>query len=139
MKRLDEIKMDGFENPTESKVKETMMIGLKDKNMNQIGEFKMTLSKHSNERINQRCISREAIEIAMIYGEEFFKQGLIFHVVGETNVPELVDPQLKKKCKNLVVVVAGDSGEIITSYRNKNPFRHIKKKSKRLRTMWNAA
>jgi|TARA_B110000879_G_scaffold148679_1_gene192719 hypothetical protein len=119
--------------------KRVITIDVKDNKMNKIQEFKLTLSKHSSERINERNISNEALSIALIYGEVFFKQGLIFYVLGNKNLPALLDKKLQRKCQNLVVVVAGDSDEIITTYKSKNPYKHIKKKTKRLSRWGNAA
>jgi|TARA_B110000967_G_C18900073_1_gene574107 hypothetical protein len=119
--------------------KKVIVVDVKDRKMNKIDEFQLTMSRHSIERVNERDISNEALSIALIYGTAFFKQGLIFYVLGEKNMPYLNDEKLLRKCKNIVVVVAGDSDEIITTYRSKNPFKHIKKKTKRLTKYNNAA
>lgn len=120
-------KMNNTENH-----KGTIVISIKDKMMNKIDEFQMSLSDHSIERMIQRNITEDIIQIALLYGKTFFKQGLVFYVLGEQNIPNLVSAKVRKKCKNLVVVTAGDSDAIITSYHNNNPFKYIKKKSKRL-------
>lgn len=119
--------------------KQIITVDVKDRQLNTVQEFRMTLTNHSTERMIQRSISSVAVKIALIYGKAFFKQGLIFYVLGEKNLPEKLHAQLRKKCKNLVIVVAGDSDEIVTSYRCKNPFKHIKKKTKRLSRYANAA
>ena len=112
--------------------KQIITVDVKDQQLNTVQKFQMTLTHHSSERMTQRNITSEALEIALIYGKTFFKQGFIFYVLGEKNLPERLNAQLRKKCKNLVIVVSGDSDEIVTSYRSKNPFKHIKKKTKRL-------
>ena len=128
MKKFKSSKMQEINTHTAN----TLVVDIKDHMMNKIDDFQMTLSAHSNESLIERNISYSAIELALIYGKAFFKQGLVFYVLGEQNIPDLVGAQVRKKCKNLVVVTAGDSDEIITSYRNNNPFKYIKKKSKRL-------
>lgn len=119
--------------------KKVIVIDIKDSKLNKVDQFQLTMSRHSTERVNERDISDQALSIALIYGKAFFKQGLIFYVLGEKNMPELNDEKLQRKCKNLVVVVSGDSDELITTYRSKNPFKHIKKKTKRLSRYRSAA
>lgn len=128
MKKFKSSKMQKAKTHTTN----SLVVDIKDYKMNTLDDFQMTLSVHSTERLIERNISHGAIELALIYGKAFFKQGLVFYVLGEQNLPELVGAKTRKKCKNLVVVTAGDSDEIITTYRNKNPFKYIKKKSKRL-------
>ena len=112
--------------------KKILIISIKDRSMNNMDQFQMTLTKHSLERIKERDICGDSLQLALIYGRAFFKQGLIFYVLGQQNIPNNIDTKLRRKCLNLVVVTAGDSDQIITSYRNSNPFKYIKKKSKRL-------
>lgn len=98
---------------------------------NQTGHINFSLTSHSEKRIEERSIKQEGIEIAIFYGKSFFKQGLIFYVIG-TKLPDYISPQQRKFCRNLVVVVSGDSDQIITIYRNKDPFKYIRKKGKKL-------
>lgn len=112
--------------------RKTINVDVRNKEMTPIVEFDVVLSQHSEERSIKRSISEQAIKIALIYGDTFYKQGLVYYVMGEKNVPELVHPQVRKKCKNLVVIASGDDHTVVTMYRSKNPFRHIKSKPKRL-------
>lgn len=116
---------------TES-TKKNIVVKVQDQELGKSEQFSMTMSHHSAERIEQRSISQRAIEIALLHGVVFFKQGLQFYVMGENNLPDNINPQVRKKCKNLILVISGDTSEIITTYRNKNPFRYVKKKSKQL-------
>ncbi|MCB0748406.1 MAG: DUF4258 domain-containing protein [Ignavibacteriae bacterium] len=91
-------------------------------------------TEHLEKRICQRNFNDEFIQIAVDYGKAYFKQGLIFYVLGDKNVPSYLPIQEQKRFQNIVVVVASDHSHILTVYRSKNPFKHIKKKSKRLFT-----
>jgi len=91
-------------------------------------------SKHSLKRTCQRNISKLSIECAIEYGRAFFKQGLIFFVFGVNDLPENLKNKRIKIDTNLVVVIAGDSNLILTCYRCRNPYKHIKKKQKTLAT-----
>ena len=92
-------------------------------------EFRHT--KHSSKRAAQRGINLKKVSHALEYGESFFKQGLIYYILGEKNLPDHLTKD-KKELQNLVVIVAGDSNQVITCYRSKKPFKHVKLKSKRL-------
>ena len=127
MKRNNPNKMNLIEDQ-----KKTLIISIKDRKMNHLDQFHMTLTEHSIERIKERDICDDSLQLALIYGRAFFKQGLVFYVLGQQNIPNNINAKLRRKCLNLVVVTAGDSDQIITSYRNSNPFKYIKKKSKRL-------
>jgi len=91
--------------------------------------FKHTI--HSRKRSAQRAVCDSMIEIALMYGTEFLRQGLVFHVLGNKNIPGNIAANERKRYKNLVVVT-DKSNEIITTYKNRNPFKYIKMKSKRL-------
>jgi hypothetical protein len=95
-------------------------------------------SQHSLERSNQRNISPNKIAQAIEYGTAYFKQGLIFYVLGDKSIPDYFTKKSKNNKANLIVVVAGDSNTILTCYRSKNPFKHIKKKQKNLTTHYRA-
>ena len=97
---------------------------------NKTEEVSFEYTTHSKERSAQRNICSKKIEIVMDYGKTIFKQGLIFYILGYKNIPEVISPKERKKFKNLIVVVSLDSDKIITCYRSKNPFKHIKKKKK---------
>lgn len=94
-------------------------------------DFTIRLSKHSVTRSSQRGIESYKLAIALQYGEVFMKQGLIYYVLGENNIPEQYST-LKSQLKNIVVVCCGRTDEVITCYRSANPFSRIKHKSKRL-------
>ena len=98
------------------------------KSLNYI-DFSFKHTRHSHVRSSQRGINSFKIKAALQYGETIYKQGLIYFILGEDNIPALLHKD-KNKLKNTVVVVSGNSNEVITCYRSSNPFRHIKHKSK---------
>lgn len=87
-------------------------------------------TKHLEKRICQRNFNDEFIQTVVDYGIAYFKQGLIFYVLGDKNVLSHLPIQQQKRFQNIVVVVASNDSHILTAYRSKNPFKHIKKKSK---------
>ena len=93
--------------------------------------FNFKHTKHSFLRAAQRGITQRKIKVALQYGESIYKQGLIYFILGESNIPDSLIKE-KDKLKNTVVIVSGNSNEVITCYRSANPYRNIKHKSKKL-------
>jgi hypothetical protein len=102
-------------------------------------EYPVSHSLHSRYRADQRGISVEHIQEALNYSISYFKQGLIFHIVKNKLLPDKLNKEIRRKIKNLVIIIAGDSGTIITCYRSKNAMHDIKKKSKVLKNYGNVA
>lgn len=96
-------------------------------------------SKHSFRRATKRNINQKNIADVIEYGRAFFKQGMIFYVLGEHQLPDSLIKKGHDKSQNMVVVIAGDSNTILTCYRSKNPFKHIKKKQKNLARKYTTA
>jgi hypothetical protein len=94
-------------------------------------EFKFEHTVHSASRANQRGVTDLQISTALQYGDAVRKQGLIYYILGQNNIPASLQRE-KAKLKNIIVIVAGDSNQVITCYRTSNPFKYIRQKSKRL-------
>lgn len=102
-------------------------------------DFKFKHTRHSYSRSSQRGLNPSKIKVALQYGENIYKQGLIYYILGEHNIPESLRRE-KDKLQNTIVVVSGSSNEVVTCYRSSNPFKNIRMKSKRLGTkFYNAA
>jgi hypothetical protein len=101
-------------------------------------DFTFRHSRHSRKRAKQRGIYGEKIGIALAYGEPVYKQGLLYYILGDKNIPEQWEKK-KGEIRNTIVVVNGGSNRVVTCYRSKNPFKHIRKKSKILYTKSHAA
>ena len=95
----------------------------------QIVKFEHT--KHSHFRSDQRGISKSKLSLTLEYGTTFFKQGFIYYVLSEKDIPEFLIKD-KSHLKNTVVVISGDSNRVITCYRSSNPLKHMKHKSKKM-------
>lgn len=108
-----------------------------DKGLNPI-EFTFEHTEHSYLRARQRGFNNQKIVAALQYGENIYKQGLIYFILGENNIPDSLCKQ-KKQLKNTVVIVSGDSNQVITCYRSANPFKNIRTKSERLCKKYNHA
>lgn len=93
--------------------------------------FTFEHTKHSYLRSRQRGLNQEKIVATLQYGENIYKQGLIYFILGENNIPDSLVKE-KERLKNTVVIVAGDSNQIITCYRSAKPFKNVRIKSKNL-------
>jgi magnesium-transporting ATPase (P-type) len=107
-----------------------------DKSLEKSETLNFNHSQHSLERSNQRNIPTYKIAQAIEYGTAYFKQGLIFYVLGVKSIPDYITKKSRNNNSNLIVVVAGDSNTILTCYRSKNPFKHIKKKQKNIANIY---
>ena len=87
---------------------------------------------HSSKRASQRGLTDQIILDALDYSTCIMKQGLSYYVVLRKNLPEKLPACIKEQLANIVVILSGDSNEIITCYKNSNCIKNIKKKSKRL-------
>ena len=110
----------------------------KDEKTGGVEVFTFTHTNHSFRRSAQRGINDNKMATAILYGKPFYKQGLIYYVLGEDRIPEKFLKN-KEKLRNTIVVVDGDSDTVITCYRSKDPFKHIRRKSKILFTNKQAA
>ena len=121
---------NSIQKPTQEQLELTLYVATDTSDT--VSRLSFTHTLHSFSRSAQRGICNNMIGIAIKDGIEFFKQGLIFYVLGQNNLPKEIPAKKRKKFKNLVVVVCGSSNEIITCYRNDDPFKYIKNKSKQL-------
>ena len=101
-------------------------------------DFNFIHTSHSNKRSSQRGVNTDKIIIALEYGNTTFKQGLLYYVLGEKDIPAHLQHH-KNKFMNTVVIVSGDSNVIVTCYRSKNAVKNIKLKPKELRKYLNCA
>ena len=102
---------------------------IRDEKLHKSENLSFHYTDHSFRRSQQRNLSEKDIIATLEYGTAIFKQGLIFYVLGSRKRKR---NDLKNKTQNMVVVVAGDSDMIITCYKNQNPFKYIRKKTKYL-------
>lgn len=99
-------------------------------------DFSIQLSRHALKRSSQRGIDSYKLALALEYGEVFMKQGLMYYVLGENNLPDSISAN-SNHVKNIVVVCNSQTGEVITCYRSSTAFSRIKHKSKRLYVKFN--
>lgn len=93
-------------------------------------KYTFSQTNHCIIRASQRAITNDKLKLVLTYGEPYYKQGLIYYVLGESSIPK----EHKKDCsklKNTVAIVDGGSDTLITCYRSRNAHKHIKHKQKR--------
>ena len=102
---------------------------VEDESSNQGLDFLFSHTHHSFTRSSQRGINSDKIIATLEFGEVFYSQGLQWYVLGEKNIPTYLKHK-KNQLMNTVVIVSGDSNQVITCYRCTKPFKNIKTKSK---------
>lgn len=88
-------------------------------------------TKHSRKRTSQRGISRHMIQDTIDFGTCVWKQGMQFYTMLRKDIRDRFDPAYADKLEGVVVVLTAD-GCIRTAYKNREGYRRIAKKSKRL-------
>jgi hypothetical protein len=102
---------------------------VEDESSNQGLDFLFSHTNHSKIRSSQRGINSDKIIVALEFGEVFYSQGMQWYVLGEKNIPHYLQHK-KKQLMNTVVIVSGNTNQVITCYRCTRPFKNIKIKSK---------
>ena len=89
-------------------------------------ELSFDITKHGTRRLSQRGLKLVDIEKVYYYGEVILKQGLSFYFLKKRTIKRL---SLNDKLEGVVVIVDEAINKIITAYRNKRAFKHIRKKN----------
>ena len=59
-------------------------------------DFNFRHTQHSFLRAAQRGINQRKIKAALKYGESIYKQGLIYFILGESNIPDSLIKEIDK-------------------------------------------
>ena len=89
-------------------------------------EFNFT--NHGLSRSKNRSITKNDIDTIIKYGSVIYRQNIRFHFLKSSDIPGGLT--LNKRISSIVVLTSWE-GDIITSYYNERPQKHIEKKSKR--------
>jgi len=89
----------------------------------------ISFTSHALQRMNQRGLTPELIIGAMTYGRTFHRQGYEFYCVSAKDLRGGMRPAQSDRLKNLVVVCR--EGVVVTTYRNGDCFKNVRKKGKR--------
>lgn len=77
------------------------------------------LTEHARQRMDQRGVSEQAIELALRFGRKIHSRRALFHVIGKKEINKLGGqyPELKE-LDGVQVITTGDNESVITVYRN---------------------
>ena len=79
--------------------------------------------------MSQRNIKEKDVQVAMQYGEEIHRTGIVFFFLGRKNLPAIMQ-EILDYLEGTTVLFDPDTAEIITVYRNPEGLRDIKRKAK---------
>ena len=79
----------------------------------------LELTEHARQRMDQRGVSEQAVELALQFGRKIHSRRALFHVIGKKEINKLGDlhPELKE-LDGVQVLTTEDSESVITVYRN---------------------
>ena len=86
----------------------------------------MNTTLHSQQRMQQRSISQEAIAFAMAFGHKEHRQGRVYYAVLDS---QLRSP--REESFSGVVVVTSQDGWIITAGRDRKGYKKIRNRPRR--------
>lgn len=89
------------------------------------------LSNHAAKRVSQRGIEPAVIAEIVQYGTRIYKQGFVFHFMPKADIQLYYHKDDRKRFES-VIVLTGQDGCVVTTYRNPDAVGEIKRKPKRL-------
>lgn len=92
----------------------------------------LSITDHARVRMSQRGIGADQLQLAIRYGKKIYRQGMVFHVMRDKDIPDMLPPGKRSRLKRLVVITSGDDGAVITVYRSAGALKNIRCKPKTL-------
>lgn len=82
-------------------------------------QLQVNLTDHAVQRMSQRGIAKNDVELVMDYGKEIFAKGAVYYVIGKKEIKKYgkQEPRLKK-LEGMRVITSTDDTKVITTYRN---------------------
>ncbi|MCW8884898.1 MAG: DUF4258 domain-containing protein [Motiliproteus sp.] len=79
----------------------------------------LVLTDHARQRMDQRGVSEQDVELALQFGRKVHSRRALFHVIGRKEIKKLGDKHPELKGLDGVQVLTSEDGEsVITVYRN---------------------
>ena len=93
----------------------------------------LILTQHAQKRCAQRGICPDHLGYAVRYGKCLHRQGYLFFILRNKDIPSKIEPHARGRIKNLVVVTRSATPDVVvTAYRNARALKHIKRKTQTL-------
>ncbi len=88
------------------------------------------LSRHAALRQRQRCVRNAALDYVLSHGTHVCRTGVTFVVLRWRDIP-IADRRVDCWTRLVgTVIILGDHGRIVTTYRNRHALREIRRKTK---------
>ena len=88
------------------------------------------MSQHALYRAADRAVSDRDIELALLWGEEIRQEGVTAYFIGEKKAQQLAKRGIEVT-KNIAVLVAHDTGAIVSVIKTSDRRRLLKTRTKR--------
>ena len=76
------------------------------------------LTTHARQRMNQRGISSQVVELVINYGRTIYSRGATYKVMGRKEVAYFAARGIDLRLADGLQVLLGHDGAVITAYRN---------------------
>ena len=94
---------------------------------------KINYTDHAKRRMAQRGITKRRVQLVLTYAKKIHRQGFLFHIMRDKDLPKKMDAHMRGRLKHLVVVTTlGACPIVITAYRSDKALKRIKCKTKML-------
>ncbi|MCC5904827.1 MAG: DUF4258 domain-containing protein [Balneolaceae bacterium] len=86
---------------------------------------------HAKRRMAQRAVTKDQVILVLRHAKKIHRQGFLFHIMRDKDLPKGLDAQMCGRVKRLVVVTTpAEEPTVITAYRSQKALKRIKCKSK---------
>lgn len=100
-------------------------------NFQQEPQQAFTFTEHATQRMHERGISQEAVDLAVSYGRKFHERGAMIFAIGRKEVQRYLPQGIDLVEQEGVQVVCNKAGGIMTVYRNRD-FRSLRPRRRRM-------
>lgn len=87
-------------------------------------------TQHNRVSMNRRGITQDALDFVAVYGRVTYRTGVKFIFLGRRDIPRGYE-RSHGHLEGTTMIIASGHGVVVTSYRNREAIREIKRKRKR--------
>lgn len=78
------------------------------------------ITKHAEVRMNKRGITRQMLELVLMFGRKIYARGVVFYVIGKKEIQRFHKKEAGLKNMEGIQVLTSVDGVVITTYRNRD-------------------
>ena len=78
------------------------------------------ITKHAEVRMNKRGITRQMLELVLMFGRKIYARGVVFYVIGKKEIQRFHKKEAGLKNMEGIQVLTSVDGVVITTYLNRD-------------------